>query len=60
LDSKVFSYTLDFDDWPGTHTEDEEVSIPYSGSFFNLRYNYDNLFPDFPAINENDGEELNT
>jgi len=30
--------------------------VPYSGSFFNLRYQYDKLFPDFERINEEEDD----
>ena len=54
LASNIFSYDLDFDEWPGTHTAEDDATVPYSGSFFNLRYAYDNLFPDYPPVVEGD------
>ena len=53
LDSEIFNYTFDFDEWPGNHPfkgpedDDEEpipVMKPYSGSIFRIRKQYPNVF----------------
>ena len=40
LDSKIFTVTFDFDDWPQTHYNDEKCIKPYNGSYFHLRDAY--------------------
>lgn len=44
LNSEIFNYTFDFDDWPSTHPNTEKMSHPYNGSFFRLNYAYPNVF----------------
>ena len=46
IDSKIFAQEFDFDDWPATHTEEDEISRPYNGSLFDLRYCYRQVFPE--------------
>ena len=38
LHSDVFSFTFDYDDWPSSHYNDLEISVPYNGSIFDIRY----------------------
>jgi len=52
LESNIFSTTIDFDEWPANHGIDDEASSAYNGSFFALRYNYNAIFPDYPAGEE--------
>ena len=37
LDSNIFSVTFDFDDWPGSHPNDETAIRAYNGSYFDIR-----------------------
>jgi hypothetical protein len=46
LNSKVFTVPFDFDEWPQTHFNDEQAIRPYNGSFFHLRFQYNNVFPE--------------
>jgi len=60
LDSKIFRFDFDFDDWPSSHTNDAEMMVPYNDNLFNVRYasSYKSLFPgeDFADIFGADGE----
>jgi len=38
LDSEIFMYSFDFDEWPSSHTNDAELSVPYNDNLFNIRY----------------------
>jgi hypothetical protein len=46
LESDVFNYHYDFDEWPSTHTNDETTIRPYNLSIFNLRQHYLTTFPE--------------
>ena len=37
LESEVFYFQFDFDEWPSTHTDDETYYRPYNGNIFNIR-----------------------
>ena len=37
LNSNVFQFSFDYDEWPGTHTNDGEYIRPYNESIFNIR-----------------------
>lgn len=52
IDSDVFNYTFDFDQWPSVHTNHDRVLKPYHGSLFNLREEYSKIFkePKYQAI----------
>lgn len=54
LDSNIFTYTFDYDEWPSTHNVSETYINPYSGSIFNLRNVYREVFSDkkFALIND--------
>jgi len=56
LDSNIFTYTFDYDEWPSTHNIMETVIKPFSGSIFNLRDAYRTVFQDnkFALINDSD------
>ena len=58
LNSSIFSEQFDFDEWPGTHWNDEEIMKPYSGSIFRLRNEYKKIFPgsDFDPMPDEDDE----
>jgi hypothetical protein len=44
FNSKIFSFTFDFDEWPSTHSDKKQYSIPYNLSIFDLRSNYYQVF----------------
>jgi len=46
LRSNIFSSQIDFDEWPSTHTDERTFYKSYNESFFDLRYKYDQLFPE--------------
>jgi len=45
-DSKIFQQEFDYDEWPGTHTNDENYIRPYNGSIYDVRHNYSTVFPE--------------
>ena len=50
--SKIFNYTFDFDQWPGTNANTERLLVPYNDSIFKIRHHYQNLFPELHAADE--------
>jgi hypothetical protein len=44
LESEVFCFQFDFDEWPSTHIDAETYIRPYNGSIFDIRSNYRNIF----------------
>lgn len=62
LDSHIFNYTFDFDEWPGNHPfagpngEDHYVIKPYSGSIFRIRKKYTEVFSE-PGYDRNSSIE---
>jgi len=58
LNSHVFSFTLDFDEWPSIHTDDESYIRPYNGSILDLRNKYREVFPEesFEPLHLDDDE----
>jgi hypothetical protein len=44
LDSEVFSFKFDYDEWPSSHTNNDTILRPYNDSFFNIRKNYRTVF----------------
>ena len=54
LDSQVFNYEFDLDEWPSTHFNDEEYLRPYNENLFDLRKHYKTVFPedDFQTLEE--------
>ena len=44
FNSKVLTYTFDFDEWPATHPNRDGMKGPYNDSMFSLRYRYANVF----------------
>lgn len=54
FDSGIFFQTFEFDEWPGTHTIPEKFIRPYTGSLFNLREGYRDVFPEkqFAPVND--------
>lgn len=45
LCSNIFYKKLEFEDWPTAHTDLEKMLVPYSGSLFEMRHSYDEIFP---------------
>jgi hypothetical protein len=46
LESKIFRFDFDFDEWPSTHTNNKEFRRPYSHSVLKLRRHYKTVFPE--------------
>jgi hypothetical protein len=57
LESKIFSFDFDYDEWPGTHSNDQKYRRPYNDSIFNVRKNYRQVFPEeeFDELTNEDG-----
>ena len=45
LESEIFNYTFDFDEWPATNQDPNKQMVPYTKSLFNIRKCYQELFP---------------
>ena len=58
LKSQIFSEQFDYDEWPGTHWNDECAMKPYTGSIFRLRNEYNKIFPgrDYEPMPDEDDE----
>jgi hypothetical protein len=54
--SEVFTQTFDFDEWPGTHTDEQYYLRPYNEVIFDLRHCYKAVFPEpeLSALDESD------
>lgn len=54
LDSNIFTFYFDYDEWPSTHNIREQHLKPYSGSLFDIRDAYRIVFPEkkFALIND--------
>ena len=54
LESEVFYFQFDFDEWPSTHTDDETYYRPYNGNIFDIRTQYRTVFHDenFEEMND--------
>ena len=46
LNSNIFCFSFDYDEWPTIHTVDKELMRPYNGSIFELRSKYHEIFKD--------------
>ena len=57
LGSKIFCYPFDYDEWPGTHTNDGSYLRPYNESIYHIRKHYSTVFPgaEFEDIVDADG-----
>ena len=44
LNSKILTYTFDYDQWPSQHTDDNKYLRPYNGSIFDIQFSYDKIF----------------
>ena len=45
LESEIFNYTFDFDEWPATNSDPNKQMVPYTKSLFRIRNSYKELFP---------------
>ena len=57
MESNIFRYDFDYDEWPGTHTNEDCITRPYNESIFNIRQHYATVFPepDFEEATNEDG-----
>ena len=46
LDSHVFNYEFDLDEWPSTHNNPQEELRPFNQNLFLLRQHYKTVFPE--------------
>jgi hypothetical protein len=46
LESNVFNYEFDLDEWPSTHINNEVYLRPYNENIFQLRKHYTTVFPE--------------
>lgn len=46
LNSNVFLYKFELDEWPQNHACEDKIIAPYNKSIFNLRENYNDCFPE--------------
>jgi hypothetical protein len=59
LASNVFCVVFDFDMWPGNHNDDEECIRAYNGSFFDIRFSYNSIFPEFVPLEQQEEDASN-
>jgi len=59
LDSQIFNYEFDYDDWPSTHNNQSEELRPFNENLFQLREHYKTVFPEkeFNSIDEQNKEK---
>lgn len=59
FESNVFTKTFDYDDWPGSHPNNETYIRPYNDSLFQIRYSYKKVFheEEFRSMDEVAQEE---
>lgn len=50
LQSDIFEHTFELESWPAIHTDPESRMKPYSGSVFQLKDQYNNVFHDVPDV----------
>jgi hypothetical protein len=43
--------------WPSNHNDDEECIRAYNGSFFDVRFSYQAMFPEFIPLEQQKAEE---
>jgi hypothetical protein len=58
FDSNLFNMTIDYDEWPSSHTNKERYLRPYNGSIFQIRHDYSKIFAgqDFEAKHHHNRE----
>lgn len=44
LESNIFNYSFDYDEWPSIHHNTEQMLVPYNQSQFHLMFKYPQLF----------------
>lgn len=44
FDSNIFTNTFDYDQWPGSHINNDTIIRPYNDSLFKIRYSYRQVF----------------
>ena len=52
LNSNIFSVVFDFDMWPGNHNDNEECIRAYNGSYFDIRFSYNDIFSEFIPMDQ--------
>ena len=52
LNSSVFMYQFDFQEWPSIHANQIECLRPYNSTIFALKNSYSSVFPDLADENE--------
>lgn len=58
--SNIFYKKLEFEDWPSAHSCLDKMLVPYNGSLFEMRYNYDTILPTLgDPINEERNNQQN-
>lgn len=61
LQSDIFEHNFELEQWPAIHTDKESMMRPYSGSIFQLKDQYSNVFSEVPDVQQssqnNDGNE---
>ena len=59
LNSHIFCYKYDCDEWPSTHTDSTMCMRPYNDSIFDLRKKYNSIFSDDNLrVDDKDEDEL--
>ena len=46
FNSQVYKSTFDFDEWPGSHPNQDKQIRAFNGSFFRVRHAYEDIFPE--------------
>jgi hypothetical protein len=46
LNSKIFNFEFDYDEWPSTHTNNKSYIRPYNNSIYKVRSSYKTVFPE--------------
>jgi hypothetical protein len=46
FDCNIFQLEFDYDEWPGTHTDEDTYLRPYNGSIYDIRHCYKDVFPE--------------
>lgn len=58
LNSEIFCFKFDYDEWPSTHVDKNKYLKPFNGSIFEMRNEYKNIFPEF--MNGDTDDSVNT
>jgi len=59
LESRIFRFDFDYDEWPGNHNNEETLLRPYNESLYSIRRHYRTVFPEdeFEDIINEDGSQ---